>query len=122
MQEKSGVKQLAAGSYGVRIEYWEKDDYSGVIWRWKGPDSGGSKVVVPSWVLFTTQAPGSRRILKAVRPRRLQEAQLSKTVHGYLAQLTSHCPPERCVKVTKKQARRAKVVLCGGNHSGAKPP
>ena len=54
-EERSGTKQLAAGSHGLLLEYFENGGGASLTMRYKGPDSGDAKIVIPPYALSTAQ-------------------------------------------------------------------
>jgi hypothetical protein len=53
MVTKQGEEVLAAGEYAIRIDHFEKTGGAGMKFKYSGPDTGGSTVVVPNHVLRT---------------------------------------------------------------------
>eukprot|EP00931_Biecheleriopsis_adriatica_P014766 TRINITY_DN1167_c0_g1_i6.p1 TRINITY_DN1167_c0_g1~~TRINITY_DN1167_c0_g1_i6.p1 ORF type:complete len:1841 (-),score=350.18 TRINITY_DN1167_c0_g1_i6:148-5670(-) len=61
MQERSGIATLAAGNHSIMLEYFQGSSESGLIFRWKGPDSGNEKAVVPGSAFFSETPSWSTR-------------------------------------------------------------
>lgn len=54
MQDRRGKVQLSAGKHQISVEFFEGGSGAGIEWKYKGPDTGNSEIIVPERVLSSS--------------------------------------------------------------------